>query len=325
MRRVLAATFILSLLPFSSFAQGTGDVLMEETASGSVEDIIVPLELGDFDDLDAGAWYAPYVSAMLQWRIMSGYRSEEGTPLGLFGPSDPVTVTQLLKMAMIGAKVDLQNCGTARNPHAAGHWAADYVGCAEKNEYRLFRRSVPPDRPIERAEAIGLLHDVLKIDVPPLPSAFVDTVNSPYRSDIAFGAARNILTGAADWKGRPTGWFLPKDTLNRAEAAKILYLSLHTTDLNAVQSLYPVTLNVAVKNFDFDPPILTVNRGQPVTIHFKVSGRHTFTVEDLKIYKNLLNAEETLTFTPTQRGTFVFHCEMLGHAAGGMVGQLIVR
>ncbi|MBI5155994.1 cupredoxin domain-containing protein [Candidatus Peregrinibacteria bacterium] len=339
MRRFIVPLVIVGLLPFAVFAQGTGDVLLEETASETTveteeevsadaepsPEIIVPLELNDFDDIDADAWYAQYVSAMLGWRIMSGYRTESGTPLGLFGPSDPVTVTQLLKMAMIGAKADLTNCGTARNPQATGHWAADYVACAEKNEYRLFRRSVPPDRPIERGEAVGLLHDVLKTEVPDLPSAFVDTANSPYKSDIAFDAAREILTGPTDWKGKPTGWFLPKDTLNRAEAAKMLYLSLHTTDLNSVQSLYPVDLHLTVKNFAFDPPELTVNRGQPVTIRFSLTGRHTFTIEELRIYKTLLLPTETLTFTPTTRGTFVFHCEMPGHAAGGMVGKLIVR
>mgnify|MGYP003394509060 FL=1 len=165
----------------------------------------------------------------------------------------------------------------------------------------------------------------MNVAVPPLPSAFPDTDQNPYKSDIAYDAARQILSGPTDWKGRPTGFFLPKGTLNRAEAAKILYLSLHAADLNAAQALYPADIRVIADNFMFTPSVITVNRGQPVTINFKVSGRHTFSIDGLHLYKALVNRTETLSFTPNIRGTFLIRCETQGHAGMGMTGALIVR
>jgi hypothetical protein len=52
-----------------------------------------------FGDVSDEAWYAPYVTSLAEWGIVSGYRDASGNTTGQFGPGNSVTVAEVLKMA----------------------------------------------------------------------------------------------------------------------------------------------------------------------------------------------------------------------------------
>ncbi len=330
-RPLPAALLTLLLLSSSAFAQSEEQAASASSAdeTTSEETPNVPsasVSFEDFFDVDATAWYAPYVRPIIEWGIASGYRDENGTALGLFGPADAVTVGQLLKMAMTAAGINPQSCADSQVlGDLPQTWVAPYAACAMHAQWRLFERRVSLERPILRGEALGLIHDVFGSTVPPLPSAFTDTLHHPYAADIAFDAARKIVAGTTNPRGKPTGLFLPNGQLNRAEAAKILFLTIHTDNRTAPMGQRPAFFDLQVIRYSFSPVTIVVERGQKVTLRIKDGEQHTFNIDELDIHTPLKHAEEVVTFTAEKSGIFTFYCDLPGHSAAGMVGQLIVK
>lgn len=309
--------------------EGAGPTEEEEAVDEVEEDAMVleeePVDPSDFEDVDWDAWYAPYVGPIIYWGIASGYGNSDGSPAYRFGPGDQVTVAQFMKMAIRSARIDTSTCRGAKQSSTLQHWVAPYLVCTQALGARILQNRTDIDRPILRGEAISFLHDVFQTDVPPLASAFRDTTYHPYRSDIAFAAARQIVSGTTDARGRPTGFFLPRNPLTRAEAAKILYLMIHTERRSEGESLDPVTLELHAKNYEFLPTTLVIRQRQPVILRVRNQGLHTFTIEELKMEYILKEPEETVTFSVPKAGTFRFTCTVPGHAEAGMIGTLIVK
>jgi hypothetical protein len=91
-----------------------------------------------YADVRTDAWYAPYVSFVIEEGIAQGYREEAGKPTGEFGVGNPVTYAEILKMAMeAGGKTPA--AGAPRNPSARGSWAAGYVVQPGHRAGRLLR------------------------------------------------------------------------------------------------------------------------------------------------------------------------------------------
>jgi hypothetical protein len=182
-----------------------------------------------FNDVQDSAWYAPYVTTLSEWGIVSGYRDERGRTTGQFGPSNPVTVAEILKMAAGAARIDPSSCpAPVARGDAESHWAAAYVGCAESRSARVVASGYasPLDRPATRAEVLAVMHDLFSDDVPPLTAAFPDAAGHPFEADIAYASLLHVVSGDTDAAGHPTGTFRPNDPVNRAEAAKILVLRI---------------------------------------------------------------------------------------------------
>ena len=77
----------------------------------------------------------------------------------------------------------------------------------------------------------------------------------------------------------------------------------------------------------FTPETFTVKLGEPVTLVLVNEGIIEHEVEipafDLHLH-TLPGATTMLTFVPDQVGSFEFACEIPGHRAAGMVGELVV-
>ncbi|MBI3336633.1 S-layer homology domain-containing protein [Candidatus Peregrinibacteria bacterium] len=202
---------------------------MEQGGTG-LEDLVEQLDLGgggSFKDIKQGEWYTQYVARVAQWGIVSGYKDTQGRALGVFGPGDPVTIAEILKMALKAAKVDETACkGIARHPQAQGHWAYLYVVCAEEKNFRILQYPTNLNGPALRGEVLAIMHDAFGDKVPPLLSVFKDTAYHPYETDIAYAAALGVVSGDTDSAGNPIGTFRPNDEVNRAEATKIIYEKL---------------------------------------------------------------------------------------------------
>lgn len=352
--------FLLSLFLFTTPAYGFFQILDKINLGGGPKANGVDVgqrltELrgaGAFRDVKKSDWFNSHVSAVAKWGIVAGYKDKDGKPTGKYGPGDPVTVAEILKMAMKAAKTKEEECpATVKHPKAGSHWAKVYVACGEAWGLRLLKS--PPDlnRGATRAEVLTVLFDAFKNEVPQEASDFTDAQGHAYEADIAFAAKLGIVSGDKDEDGNPKGTFRPNDKVNRAEAAKMIYLKvaaaiaqekgtegtdeseedeefdLEETENAAEEEVAPepVTIAVSARNYVFSPSVIRVKKGQEVTIAFQSTGRHTFTVKGLGISKSLPGGLASLTFTATKSGEFELICAIPGHKERGMKGKVIVQ
>jgi len=206
---------------------GSGSSLPESTGTHlTIKVDGVPVVLSDVPSQE---WFAPYIRDVSERGVISGYRSQDGRPTGLFGPADSVTIEQLAKMAVQSAAIDIFGCGdTLKNVIAPGRWSERYIRCAEANGWAVFSDgSVDPARPATRAEVVVTVLQAFKARIPPRSGTlFTDvTTATVYGAAIEAAANDKIVSGYSDDTGRPTGEFGPEDAVNRAQTAKIISLS----------------------------------------------------------------------------------------------------
>lgn len=211
----------------------------QESSRADFSDIVRRLEdfsTPVFRDVSEDDWFNPYVSSLAEWDIISGYKDENGNPTGEFRPGSPVTVAEVIKMALEAAQVDTGSCvQQPLNPYAQNHWAMRYVACAEEMGVRLLvpQLATRIDREARRAEVLSIIHDAFGMEVLPLFSHYADTAGHPLEADIAFATINGVVSGDTDQYGNPRGTFRPDDPINRAESAKIIYESLRKQAIDA--------------------------------------------------------------------------------------------
>ena len=362
----LFSSVVLSLFLFTSpaygFFQALDKLRPKENAGGGLQKVLQQVEeaknatKSGFKDVKEADWFGSYVSSVAKWGIVSGYKDKDGKPTGKYGPGDPVTVAEILKMTMKSAKVNEKECpAMVKHPKAGNHWAKVYVACGEALGARLLKGNPDLNRGASRAEVLTILFDAFKDDVPSASSDFTDAHEHPYEADIAFAAKLGIVSGDKDANGNPKGTFRPNDKVNRAEAAKMIYLkvaaavakkkaeqSQETDDSEVTEeeepameedammdeeavAPEPVTIAVTARNYMFSPSMIRVKKGQEVTLNFQNTGKHTFTVKGLSI-DNVLNVvQSSLTFTAKKSGEFELVCSVPGHKERGMKGKVIVE
>lgn len=133
----------------------------------------------------------------------------------------------------------------------------------------------------------------------------------------------------------------------QSKAGETLYAMLHTDDGDGIYE-FPgddvplkdeagkiilakftissqVSVSIQAGNFFFSPDILSVSKGDEVTVNIQNSGFHTFTVDELGVNETLRSDQETVTFTANKSGTFEYYCAVPGHRERGMFGSLTVE
>lgn len=177
-------------------------------------------------DVPKKAWFYPYVLALTELNIVSGYKNAQGNLTGSYGPGNNVTHAEALKISLGSAGVDPSSCdGSPAHPQAKAHWAKQYVVCAEQRFLGLDLR-VALNAPASRAD---VLHYVLKsfgITAPNGNPPFADSASHQYKNDIAYAYALEIISGDKNADGTEKGTFRPNDPINRAEVAKIAKLAI---------------------------------------------------------------------------------------------------
>ena len=89
----------------------------------------------------------------------------------------------------------------------------------------------------------------------------------------------------------------------------------------------PVEIKITAKRFEFEPKLITVQKGKPVRLLITSTDvQHGFAIEELGINKKLKPNEVTVVeFTPTRVGRFPFQCSvMCGSGHDEMTGELVV-
>lgn len=129
-----------------------------EMAKLVVEAFDLPLEnpaTATFSDVAPSAWYYSYVETAVKNGVVGGYKNEEGTLTGYYGPADPLTREQAAKMIVLGAPLTSNtSCGPSFPDVGVTSWSYEFVET-------LYAWSVidgypdgsyGPDRNINRAE-----------------------------------------------------------------------------------------------------------------------------------------------------------------------------
>lgn len=179
---------------------------------------IIKEQLGLFRDVPVRSWYAGFVGMMRSEGYLEGYKDAQGNLTGSYGPSNPVTVAELLKIAMTTTG-NGAGSGTVMLPGAQGHWSSRYVARAEELNITLVKNtSLDLNRPATRAEVIQTFIEAYGINPAVVDSiVFKDVFPSMAAARfIAFAQTHGIVSGD---DGENT--FRPTAPVNRAEVAKI--------------------------------------------------------------------------------------------------------
>jgi plastocyanin len=101
-----------------------------------------------------------------------------------------------------------------------------------------------------------------------------------------------------------------------------LTATLMLASASFVASAAPPTMtkNVAIANFTFDPPVLTVVAGSTVTWTNRDDIPHTVTADDGSFRSSPLDTGDTWQERFDRPGTFVYFCSLHPH----MMGKLVV-
>ncbi|MEK7563186.1 MAG: S-layer homology domain-containing protein, partial [Patescibacteria group bacterium] len=177
-----------------------------------------------YRDVPVTAWFAPYVSLLIEEDIAQGYKDDAGELTGEFGVANAVTRAEVLKMALEAADIPLTG-GSPRNHSAQGTWASSYVAQAEAMQLSTVDPTTDVHAAATRGEVIQTIMEVMGITIGKTPSTFADVpATHPFTHAIAAAAFFGFITGDTSSDGSPLGTFRPEDTINRAEVSKIVAL-----------------------------------------------------------------------------------------------------
>ncbi|MCB9807688.1 S-layer homology domain-containing protein [Candidatus Peribacteria bacterium] len=176
-------------------------------------------------DVPVDSWFTPFVSAVIDEDIATGYEDAKGKPTGEFGVQNPVTYAEILKMALKTSDTDIVISAPPRNSSAVGTWASSYVSYAESKAISV----ITPDRnvhaPATRGEMVQIILEVMGLPIAKQASHFTDVPEThPYAHAIATAAFYGIITGDTDTEGNLLNTFRPDAIINRAEVVKIIAL-----------------------------------------------------------------------------------------------------
>lgn len=223
----------VDLFPEEDADETTGNTL-EEQRDNRISNY-VSVEMGGkliiFRDVPRSTWFAPYVRSIAEMGIVSGYRSADGVPLGLFGSLDNVTIEQIAKVMMLATGSAADDCSedAPANATASGSWSSTYIACAERLSWTVFSDgTVDVRRNATRAEVIMTMMQAFGVAMPERTGdAFTDvTLSTQFGAAIEKAKQDGIVSGYADADGSATGEFGPQDPVTRAEFAKIVTLGM---------------------------------------------------------------------------------------------------
>ncbi|MBD3270857.1 peptidoglycan DD-metalloendopeptidase family protein [Candidatus Peregrinibacteria bacterium] len=113
----------------------------------------------EFRDTDSKAWYARYVAAAHQERIIEGY------PGNYFLPANTVTRAEFIKMLLLSADIDVEENFNEIKPYQdveLTDWHIKYIAKAkEMNLLDPNRSKIQPNEPLSRGEVSEILYKLI--------------------------------------------------------------------------------------------------------------------------------------------------------------------
>lgn len=188
-----------------------------------------------YKDVIADAWYAPYVSRVIQDDVARGYKDGNGKLTGEFGVGNNVTRSEILKMALEASGQNELKAAAPRNKSAQGSWAAAYVGIAETLALSTFAPNTDVNAVATRGEVIQLIMETMGITIGNTPASYSDVPKDhPYTHAIAAATFFGLIVGDTKPDGTPLNTFRPDQPINRAEASKLIAMALALKKMGAI-------------------------------------------------------------------------------------------
>lgn len=176
-----------------------------------------------YDDVPENAWFAGYVHQATTLDIVGGYRDTNGRLTGKFGPSDKLTIAQALKMSVVAAGYDPTEYTVGDN--WVSLWYGPYVGVAQTERFSFFLdRTTGFENAATRGEVAQIVADAFRVWLSgDTAHPFKDVPeNSKHAKAIDQLYVDGVISGDTDAYGHTTGSFRPGDSINRAEAVKLV-------------------------------------------------------------------------------------------------------
>lgn len=171
-----------------------------------------------YTDVSSDFWAFEYVNALSEKGIINGKGN------GIFAPFDMVKRSEFVKMIVLALSME-SDASLCTFSDMTNSWAKPYVGVAVKAGFvsGVSDTEFAPDLEINREQACTMVARAMGLKAPEIPNVFTDDKDiSDYAKDYVYALrAKGIIDGRATDAG-----FAPKDSLSRAEAAKIIYLMI---------------------------------------------------------------------------------------------------
>ncbi len=198
----VSASAIITVVSSATVSESTSETSDETSIN------VVP-----FSDIE-GHWGEEYIKTLYYKQVISGYSD------GRFGPNDPVTRAQILKMALLAFNHNVTSSDSSFSDILSDAWYVDYVSYA-KNQSIIDGYSdgtFKPDNYVDRAGAIKIILLAAGLDVGTSTSPnFSDVLSSDWFAKYtAYAKANGIIGGYSD------GTYKGGQNISRAEVAKIL-------------------------------------------------------------------------------------------------------
>ncbi len=188
-----------------------------------------------YKDVVADAWYAPFVSRVIQDDVARGYKDKDGKLTGEFGIGNNVTRAEILKMVLEASGKNQLKAAAPRNPSARTSWAASYVGIAESLGLSTFSPTTDVNAAATRGEVIQLILEAMGITIGQTPAMYSDVPKDhPYSPAIAAATFFGLIVGDTKADGTPLNTFRPDQPINRAEVSKLIALTLALQKIGAI-------------------------------------------------------------------------------------------
>lgn len=201
---------------------------LEEAAKGEAQNYLQVMISGKgvtIWDVPKDAWFYSPVLALMELRVVSGYKDAAGNLTGKYGPSDNVTREQALKIALGSAGVDTASCQGSAASGKVSEWAKPYAVCAASMNFGI-KAGTDLTAPASRAEVLHYVLRAFGATVPDGTAPFADSKGTMYEDDIAYAYALGIVSGDKNADGSLKYTFRPKENVNRAETAKMAKLAI---------------------------------------------------------------------------------------------------
>jgi len=178
-------------------------------------------------DIPLRSWFADPIEQIIAQGIAEGYRDERGRLTGEFGPANPVTYAEAIKMAIETAGEDTSAVeGTPENRSAHNQWSEQYIALAERLGVSVLAAALDVNTPAPRGAVVQIFVDLLlpgARSLSPGDAGYNDVSPSHvHTAAIMLATQLGWVQGDSDADGNPTGAFRPDAPINRAEVAQIL-------------------------------------------------------------------------------------------------------
>lgn len=216
--------------PTSGGGSGSGNggnkrdpIITDFTYSLETEDVTNTPQKESFADLDNAAWAKEYIKALTSKGILSGKGN------GNFEPNSPVTREEFVKILVTAFGMKNEESKVIFEDVDTSKWFYNYVAAAvekgiingvDEQRFGVGRSILRQDMVVMISRMVEKLNYEITLKADPIHFADEENISDYAADGVKMLSKAGIVTGDG------SNHFRPKDTVTRAEVAKIIYMLL---------------------------------------------------------------------------------------------------